>query len=395
VPDGERDGPATERSDGARLCRLSALGFRNLASQELELADGITLLWGANGAGKTNLLEAVCVVLSGRSCRTRNERELIGFAERLCRVEAVVGEGAGAHQLLWSLSRGGERRHLVDTKPATPEGAHLRPALAIFLPDRLALIKGPPGGRREHLDRLVTALWPSRAEARRRYGRALAQRNALLGRVRAGRASADSLDAWDGELAAAGVELARARRDAVATLASEFAAAAEELGLPGVAELDYRARSQTSEPHQLAAELRDRRELDLGRGHTTHGPHLDDLAISLAGRSVRRFGSQGEQRTALLALLFAERRALLEARRAPPLMLLDDVMSELDPDRRSLLAGRLAEGGGQAILTATEPGQLPVACARMELVIRRGRALSRASAPDGAPAEMPTPAVAA
>jgi len=99
------------------------------------------------------------------------------------------------------------------------------------------------------------------------------------------------------------------------------------------------------------------------------------LEISLDGRSLRRYGSQGEQRTALLALLFAERRALLEARRVPPLMLLDDVMSELDPDRRALLARRLAEGGGQELLTATEPGQLPSAWERTEIRLRRGEAI--------------------
>src|SRR6185436_6171971 len=119
-----------------------------------------------------------------------------------------------------------------------------------------------------------------------------------------------------------------------------------ELGLAGDAELRYLPRSDAGDPSRLAAELLDRRESDLARGHTTHGPHLDEL------------------RTALLALLFAERRALLEARRAPPLMLLDDVMSELDPTRRELLARRLVEGGGQALLTATETAQLPEACPR-------------------------------
>jgi DNA replication and repair protein RecF len=251
-----------------------------------------------------------------------------------------------------------------------------RPALAIFLPDRLGLISGPPTGRRAHLDRLAVALWPARAEARRRYGRALAQRNALLHRVRAGIASGESLDAWDWGLAEAAVELAAAREGAVAAIAGEFASVASELGLVGQAELRYVPRSEAIAPAELAAQLRSRRELDLRRGHTTHGPHLDELAIRLGGRSLRRFGSRGEQRTALLALLFAERHALTEARAAPPLMLLDDVMSELDPDRRVLLEARLARGGGQAILSATERGHLTGGFARSELELRRGRAIS-------------------
>lgn len=235
-------------------------------------------------------------------------------------------------------------------------------------------MKGPPAGRRGHLDALLAALRPARGSLRRTYGRALAQRNALLGRVRAGAAPPDSLDAWDWELARAGIELAAARSDAVGDLAPEFTAAAADLGLPGEGRLAYRPRSEAADPAGLAGELRSRRETDLSRGHTTHGPHLDELDLSLGGRSLRRFGSQGEQRAAMLALLFAERRALLEARRAPPLMLLDDVMSELDPKRRALLAQRLLEGGGQAVLTATEQDQVPEDCERVELELRAGTA---------------------
>ncbi len=360
----------------ARRPRLQTLGFRNLAAGRLGLGEGVTLLWGPNGAGKTNVLEAICLALSGRSCRTRNERETIAFGEPLARIEAEVMDGGGdARSFLWSLDRSGERRHLVDGSPAGAEHAELRPPLAIFLPDRLALVKGPPGLRRAHLDRLCAALWPARAEARRRYGRALAQRNALLGRIRSGAASVDSLAAWDRELAAMGVELIESRREAVDLLAAGFARQRRELCLPGAAELRYLPRSEADDPESWPAELRERHSTDLARGYTSHGPHLDELAVTLGGRPLRRYGSQGEQRTAVLALLFAERRALLEAGRSPPLMLLDDVMSELDSRRRAQLAKRLAEGG-QAVLTATEPDHLPGGCERAELALRQGEAPS-------------------
>ncbi len=270
-----------------------------------------------------------------------------------------MADGGETRGFLWSLDRSGERRHLVDDSPVTAEHYELRPPLAIFLPDRLTLVKGPPAVRRTHLDRLCAALWPGRAELRRRYGRALAQRNALLGRIRRGAAPEDSLVAWEQELAAAGLELIATRREAVDLLAPGFAEAAAELCLPGAAALRYLPRTEAAGPEELAAELRERRAVDLARGYTAHGPHLDELAVSLDGRPLRRYGSQGEQRTAVLALLFAERRALLEAGRRPPLMLLDDVMSELDARRRAQLARRLAEGGGQAVLTATEPDHLP------------------------------------
>jgi DNA replication and repair protein RecF len=356
------------------VTRIRVLGFRNLREQELELGSEITLLWGPNGAGKTNLLEALYTGLAGRSCRTRRDRETIAFGEPMARVEVEVTAGAETLTFLWSLARGGERRHLLDGGPVAGEGARRRPSLAVFLPDRLALVKGPPASRRSHIDGLVIALWPSRADARRRYGRALAQRNALLARVRAGHAPQDSLDAWDLELAGAGSELMESRRAAVGVLAPEFATAAEELGLRREASLRYVSRSEAMSAEELTSELRDRRDGDVERGYSAHGPHLDDLEVTLDGRSIRRYGSQGEQRTALLALLFADRRALLEAHRAPPLMLLDDVMSELDPGHRDLLARRLAEGEGQTLITATEPAHLPAGWDRLEIAVRAGSA---------------------
>jgi DNA replication and repair protein RecF len=240
------------------------------------------------------------------------------------------------------------------------------------MPDRLALIKGPPAARRGHLDRLVAALWPSRAELRPAYGRVLAQRNALLHRARAGHASHASLDAWDQSLADAAAELIAARAEACELLAEPFSRACDELSLPGPAEIRYRPRCEGRSPEQLLGELAERRERDLEAGRTTHGPHLDEVVLSLDDHSLRRYGSQGQQRSSLLALLFAERELLFELRGSPPLMLLDDVMSELDPDRRELLMGRLA-AGGQSLITATHLGQLP-AGERHELQVDAGRA---------------------
>ena len=388
-------GGANQPGESLSIRRIRLRGFRNLVPQEVEIGDGITLLWGPNGAGKTNLLEALCAALTGRSFRTRSEREMIGFDDRLARVEAVVASGPEAREFLWSLGRHGERRHLVDGKAVTREHLADRPPLAIFLPDRLALVKGPPGLRRAHLDRLAAALWPARAEARRRYGRALAQRNALLGQIKGGGGSLDSLEAWDRELALAGAELIACRREAIAVLEPEFAAAAADLGLPGAATLRYRPRSDTADADQLRSQLAERQAADVQRGHTGHGPHLDELAVLLNERSLRLYGSQGEQRTALLALLFAERRALLEARRTPPLMLLDDVMSELDAACRVLLARRLAEGGGQAVITATEPDHLPAGFDCAEMAVRDGEAIPVASPNGRLPGEPASTAVGA
>jgi DNA replication and repair protein RecF len=225
------------------------------------------------------------------------------------------------------------------------------------MPDRLDLVKGAPALRRAHVDQVVTALWPARATARAEYSRVLAQRNALVARVRAGSARRELLDPWDTELARHGVALMEARRAAVEKLEEPFALLAGELGLPGICGLEYRPRSRASEPEGLRAELLERREDDLARGFTAHGPHRDDIALVRDGRQLRSYGSQGQQRVGLLALLFAERDVLGAAGRAP-LMLLDDVMSELDASRRERLI-ELVRSGGQAVVSATEAEHVP------------------------------------
>jgi DNA replication and repair protein RecF len=348
---------------GPRVAGISSRGFRNLGPLRSDLGPEVTVVHGPNGVGKTNLLEALYVGLVGRSCRTRRDREVIAFDDELARVEVDLIDGdARRATSRCSITRGGERRHAIEGDPGSP---HRRPAVCVFLPDRLAIVKGAPATRRGHLDGLLAALWPARADLRPEYGRALGQRNALLGRVRAGVAPETGLDAWDRELAARGAALLSARAEAVGCLAPHFAERGEELGLPGAPELRYTPRADPDE-EAFAAELRARRPADLNRGHTTYGPHLDDLRMLVEGRSVRRFGSQGQQRVVLLALLLGERELLAADRDESPLLLLDDVTSELDPERRRLLVDRLS-GSGQALITATEPGAVPVTPGRTEI----------------------------
>jgi DNA replication and repair protein RecF len=278
---------------------------------------------------------------------------MIRFAEQSARVELELFRGP---TLLASLDRSGERRHLIAGR-AMADKAGERPLVSVFHPDRLSLVKGAPAHRRAHLDRLCGAIWPARADLRQRFGRTLAQRNALVARVRAGLGGFDSLPSWDERLATEAVPLMEARAEAVDVLAPSFAELAERLGLHG-ADVSYRPRAD-ADRDQLGGELTRRRERDLGRAYTSYGPQLDEVELRLAGRALRRFGSQGEQRLALLALLFAERAVLLEAGRCAPLMLLDDVMSELDPDHRRLLVELLERGEGQALVTATEAEQVP------------------------------------
>lgn len=352
---------------------VEASPLRSLTQARLELGPEIVTLVGPNGVGKTNLLEALYFALTGRSFRTGDRRDLIPFGGSFARAEATVRSEDGIEsRLLASVSRSEGRRHLLDGNAADPATlARSRPPVAVFSPDRLPLVKGPPAERRAHLDRFIAARWPTRGDLRQRFGQALAQRNALVARIAAGHGAPAQLDVWDATLAEVAAGLIAARDEAVTELAPAFADAGEELGLEGGAELEYAPRAVGS-AEEIRAGLAERREADLKLGRSSWGPHLDEFKIALAGRSLRRYGSQGQQRAALLALLFAERDALLKSRRVAPLLLLDDVMSELDPDRRERLIQRLASGG-QALITAADEDSLPRTAAgrvvRLPLVV--------------------------
>jgi DNA replication and repair protein RecF len=347
-----------------RILSVELRDFRTYTRADARLGDGLTVVHGPNGAGKSNLLEALYYGCTARSPRTRNDRELVRFGAQAARVSLHLRDEEGEHQLSVGFGTFGEGAQLV--KRMTADGAPVerlldvehRPLVSAFLPDRLELIKGPPALRRAHLDQVVAAIWPARAQVRREYSRVLAQRNALLGRIRSGRASDATLATWDRELATRALELRADRDAAVALLAEPFSERAAQLGCTGVVTLEYRPRSRAADEEEYVAELRERLKGDLERGFTGHGPHRDELALIRDRRELRVYGSQGEQRLALLALLLAERAVLAGARGRTPLMLLDDVMSELDAERRDLLAREL-RSGGQSVIATTDLAHVP------------------------------------
>jgi DNA replication and repair protein RecF len=224
-------------------------------------------------------------------------------------------------------------------------------ATLVFTPDRLGIVKGGPAARRAYFDRAFGRLSPARAQLPADYGAAVAQRNASLRRVAAGFSSRDALSPWTEQVASLGSSLVAARREVLALLSPAFAERAGELGLDD-AELRYEGTAPT------VSALDDRLDRDLERGATGLGPHLDDVVIASGPRELRSFGSQGEQRLAVLALLLAEAELIASRQGIPPLLLLDDVLSELDPARRRILADRVARVG-QALITATDAAMLP------------------------------------
>ena len=368
-----------------RVVGLSVRNFRGYDDARIALGEGVTVISGPNGAGKTNLLEALYFGCTGRSCRTTNEREVVRFGASGTRVVVDTLDEDGAHELAVGFEPGQPKRMRVDG--ATVErllDVPGRPLVSVFLPDRLELIKGAPAVRRAHLDQFVAAMWPARVATRRAYAEALAQRNALLAAIRSGRSGRDSLAPWDVQLARHGLALMSDRAAAVDAVAGHFRTLGEELGLDGEPTLVYRPRSRAGRPEELVAELAERIDSDLERGFTGHGPHRDDLATLREGRELRAYGSQGQQRLALLALLLAEREALAGARDAAPLMLLDDVMSELDGSRRAALV-ELLRGGGQSVITTTDLEHVPGARGVdvLRLAVEAGRVTQEACAPAG------------
>jgi DNA replication and repair protein RecF len=252
-----------------------------------------------------------------------------------------------------------------EPKRARLDGSSLRSAeqlrgelaTLVFTPDRLVVVKGGPAARRAYADRALGRLYPARAQLSTDYGAAVGQRNAALRRVGAGVSQRDAIAPWTTQVAALGALLTAARRDLVEVLQPGFAERAGELGLDE-SSLGYEAEPLTP------AMLEERLDRDIERGVTSIGPHLDEIAIRSRNRELRTLGSQGEQRLAVLALLLAEAELITARSSVPPLLLLDDALSELDGSRRRILSERIGVAG-QTIVTATGPEALPLAPAQL------------------------------
>ena len=311
------------------------------------------LVVGENGAGKTNLLESLHVGTQGFSPRTRADAQLVRFGENAGRIALHGGRGESGVTLEIALSVSeGKRAKLNGAPLRAAEQLRTEIATLVFTPDRLAVVKGGPAVRRAYFDRALGRLTPARAQLSAEYAAVIAQRNAALRRVAAGYSSRDALAPWTEQVAELGRRLVESRSEVLAALAPGFAARAEELGLLA-ARMTYEGEPPTK------AALEARLDRDLERGATGLGPHLDDVVLASGSRDLRNFGSQGEQRLTVLALLLAEAELIAERRGYAPLLLLDDVLSELDPRRRRVLAERV-QGVGQTLVTATQASSLPL-----------------------------------
>ena len=338
------------------LRRLRLSNHRNYAHLELAPGAGLNVFIGANGQGKTNLLEAVAMLALSASPRARREVELVGPVTGASRIHAEVQSGGAAVELSISLSVDGDRARRVIEIDGVRKRAFDLPGIfrvTLFWPDDLGLVKAGPEQRRRFLNQMLVQIEPGYARALAGLRRVLEQRNSLLKRMAAGEESPGVLDVWDEELVRVGGEISAARAEAVRELQPEAARCHAEIASGERLEIRYQGP-----PDDMLGAVHNSLAQDLRRGSTSIGPHRDDLHVLLDGQDARAYGSQGQQRTAVVSLKLAE--AALVARRTGerPVLLLDDVLSELDGERRAALL-RQVGSEGQVIITSVEAGPFP------------------------------------
>jgi DNA replication and repair protein RecF len=360
--------PADAATARARLVALTLSDFRNVARAELELPpDGVAIV-GDNGQGKTNLLEAVAYLELLRSMRGARDRDLVRFGADAFHVGATLS-GVTAERIGVGASRAGVKRVTLDgaEAPRLGDGLGALPSVCVS-PADVSLVAGGPAERRRLLDIVLALTDATYLSALRHYRAALARRNAAL---RTARHALGAVRAWDAPLAEHGAVLVRARHAWAADAAPRFAELCVAIGEAAPMSLRYEsafgAHADVAEEivQALAASL----DQDLQRSATQCGPHRDDLALTLGGRSLKNTGSAGQHRTAAIALRLIEADTIRHRTRVQPVLLLDDPFAELDPGRArrvlALLQDATVGGSGQVILCVPRADEIPEAFTRL------------------------------
>ena len=350
-----------------RVDRLSLTSFRSYNTLDVTFSGGPQVVVGPNATGKTSLLEAILVLGTARSHRAGQDGELIAWGAEFARLEAEVGAGPqGGDKIELVITRtgagGGRKRVLVNGVARRPTALASTLPVVLFAPEDMLLVVGSPGLRRNSLDTLIAQTVPASAATMSTYARALTQRNNLLRQVREGTAAPDELRYWDEVVINDGAQIVDWRRAALTQLARPLSAAHQEIA-PGEEPLELRyvtnAEPQPEETTRdaLRRRLIDTREKEMWNGATLIGPHRDDISFVSDERELASSASRGQQRTAILAYKLAQLDLLSASVGQPPLLLLDDVFSELDPDRRAHLVRRIG-ALPQAFVTTTTTDDL-------------------------------------
>lgn len=349
--------PPVETDAGDRAFRIDTVrleGFRNYALAEVSLGEGLNVLWGENAQGKTNFLEAVNLVATSRLLRGFRDAEAIGAGCERYDVRVVLSETGT--EIGMRMERNARKRAFLNGVPL-PRAADVLgrlPCTCVSSAD-LAVVCGEPSSRRVFLDLEICQFFPAYLGHLSNYKRALEQRNALLKLSRDAPQPDAAFEVWEAPMARHGAAMRQFRLDWTSRLQKHAQGVHAAMGSGESLRLVYEAKDAASDEESVARALRERRREDIGRGTTSVGPHRDDLRIEVGGREARLFGSQGQQRTAAISLKLASLSAGREQIGAMPLLLLDDVFSDLDAGRRARMSAWILEHAAQAILTCTEP----------------------------------------
>jgi DNA replication and repair protein RecF len=363
-----------------RVRELAAEGWRNLAPLRLEPADRLTVLFGDNGQGKTNVIEAAYYLAALRSFRTTHAEDLVQRGSPRARLRAQVDQGGLSRRLELELGAGGRTVRLDGKVVRSTANALGLLRVVLFVPEDLLLPRAAPAARRRFADLAIFNLERGYYAEASAFQKVLRNRNALLKR---GTLDATLLDAFDEELARTGARVVVRRRALAAALTPRFAAFFRSLHGDLAVSLTYRSHEEVEAAQDeaavraaLAAGLAARRELDGRRRFTGFGPQTDDLEIVLAGSLARTHASQGQLRSLMLALKLAELSEIGDRLGDPPVLLLDDVPSELDARRRALLFEVVSRLDCQTLISVTERALVPGGGDRRDFEVRAG-ALTR------------------
>ncbi len=385
------------------LTAISIQGLRSYASLEAAFGAGPQLVVGPNAAGKTTLLEAIVLLAWGRSHRTSSDGELVRWGAELARIEGVAGPETIEVALVRPAGGSGARKRIrVNGVPRRAAGLTGLLRTVVFAPEEMLLVIGSPGLRRAAIDQLATQRSAGYGRDLATYGRTLQQRNSLLRAIREEQAGRDELRFWDGSFLDAGGAIVAERLRLLDDLAGPLARAHAEIAPDEARDARLGVEYATNAPalpgetprDALARRLAETADKEVWNGSTLVGPHRDDLVFTLDGRDLSGFASRGQQRTAILAFKLAELDLLTEQDGRPPLLLLDDVFSELDPDRRSHLVRRIADLPQAFVTTTTlddlDP-ELVLAATAWEVVADAGggATLRSIEAPGNGPARPP------
>ena len=406
----DQDRNCREETDQvAYISRLSLTNFRNLVELELDLPLAVSVFYGANAQGKTTLLEAIYLLAIARSYRAENEREVVNFQSATESGQALVGgivEKEGERLAVYvgyqsvphaaSLQDSGTKRYTVRKEIRVSRVRRTATELVgmvnavLFTADDIQLVFGPPSGRRRYLDILISQADNQYLKGLQRYQKVVQQRNQLLRLVRDGRAASDELEFWDGELVREGAFLIWKRQEAMGTLQPWCAQRHGELsGLDEDFRLEYRpsvpvGEDATVTENNFREALASAQSKERATGVTAAGPHRDDFSLLINQVDMGTFASRGQARTIALTLRLAEAAYLSSVRQEAPIILLDDVLSEMDSSRRLLVLEQLTQYQ-QVLITTTdlEPVQDFFGPAASYFRVGEGKVSPVAYQPDG------------